>query len=92
MDITGVWSEDVNSAQWLPLVKKVMDTEFLKMGEFFTSGVSASISRTLRHGGRIVEKQFCSILVVNTTIKTNQSNCLHWYNLITATCFGPHLG
>jgi hypothetical protein len=35
---------------------------------------------------------FCGIQAVNTTIKINQSNCLHWFSLITATCFDPHLG
>jgi hypothetical protein len=25
-----------------------------------------------------------------TTVKINQSNCLYWLYLITATCFGPH--
>jgi hypothetical protein len=31
-------------------------------------------------------------LAVNTTIKINQSNYSHWFYLIVATCFGPHLG
>jgi hypothetical protein len=31
-------------------------------------------------------------LAVNTTIKINRSNCSHWFYLIVATCFGPHLG
>jgi hypothetical protein len=33
-------------------------------------------------------------LVFNTTIKikVNQSNYSHWFYLIFATCFGPHLG
>jgi hypothetical protein len=30
---------------------------------------------------------FCNILSINTEIKTNQSNCLHWFYLITAICF-----
>jgi hypothetical protein len=31
---------------------------------------------------------------VNTTIeiKINKFNCSHWFYLIVATCFGPHLG
>jgi hypothetical protein len=35
---------------------------------------------------------FCGIQAVNTRIQINQSNCLQWFELITATCFGPHLG
>jgi hypothetical protein len=31
-------------------------------------------------------------LVVNKTVKINQSNCSHWFYLIVATCFGQHLG
>jgi hypothetical protein len=28
----------------------------------------------------------------NKYFKINQSNCLHWFYLITATCFGPYFG
>jgi hypothetical protein len=33
-------------------------------------------------------------LAVNTTIeiRINQSKCSHWFYLIVATCFGPHMG